>query len=283
MVVGGTPAIHDVELIDLTSQNRSCRKPDDFPGATIGMVGNYLKDQAIVCGGYISPTYTADCFNYDPETGSWIPTISMVEARFRAGSTMIRDYWWITGGTSISDVIVSSTEILESSNASFVAYKDLPVPRASHNLVTMDPDRVMMLNGFNLVTDTYIFHVDNESWTEGPTLAAPREYGHAGFVIFPNGTKMVATAGGYPIIKSMELLDIDGDQWIFGPDLPYYIFNGASVQLENTFLIVGGDNGTYLDTIWKFDVEEENWIIMDQKLESDREISAAFLVPDDYC
>ena len=73
------------------------------------------------------------------------------------------------------------------------------------------------------------------------------------------------------------------NDWHFGTDLPYVIYGGATVQLNNTFLIVGGFNGTYLDTIWTFDVVAEGWTLLNEHLTIGREFTAAFLVPDDFC
>ena len=77
---------------------------------------------------------------------------------------------------------------------------------------------------------------------------------------------------------------MDGDQWNFGPEPPYYIFNGASVQLKSTFFNVGGQNAiNYFDTIWTFDVDDQKWTLLEDHLTTGREITTAFLVPDDIC
>ena len=72
-------------------------------------------------------------------------------------------------------------------------------------------------------------------------------------------------------------------KWSFGKDLPYSIRYGASVQLENTFLIVGGYNGSYLNTLWKYDQLNEDWIQLNQTLKTARQWTTAFLVPDEFC
>ena len=72
--------------------------------------------------------------------------------------------------------------------------------------------------------------------------------------------------------------------WHFGSELPIEMDRGTSVQLEKTFLFVGGyHNDSVLDTIWKFDVDNEEWILMEQKLKYARMYTAAFLVPDHFC
>ena len=68
MLVSGSPsaAMNDVELVDLSGQERICRKPQDFLGATESAVGAFVQGKAIVCGGY---SYTNDCYFYNPGNG----------------------------------------------------------------------------------------------------------------------------------------------------------------------------------------------------------------------
>ena len=96
MVVGGhpDPAHYDVELIDMTNQGRTCRKPDNYPGSERGAVGAYIGGRVKVCGGYVE---TSACYDYNPEDGTWIPTTPMNVIRYFATSTVIQDQWWITG------------------------------------------------------------------------------------------------------------------------------------------------------------------------------------------
>lgn len=63
---------------------------------------------------------------------------------------------------------------------------------------------------------------------------------------------MVTVAGG-SIEQTTEFLNLEEYLWHYGSNLPYGLQDGASVQLENTFMNVegGGTNGTTtkLDTI----------------------------------
>ena len=263
-----------MELIDLSGQGRTCQKPEDFPGAEYGSVGAYFQERALVCGGY---PYTSECYYYNTN-GTWTQGPSMTEARRYAAATMLRGQWWITGGYNGVNVF-SSTELFNSSSNSFVPFVKLPKKRELHTLVSIDENRVMLLGGQNPYVDTYLYK--DGSWIQGPVLSRGRYKSQAGLVTFNNGTKMVVAAGGNNE-QSTEFLPVDGEAWHFGPDLPYRIELGASVQLQSTFLIVGGSNGSNLDTILKFDVEAEEWILLEH-LTNSRKYTAAFLVPDDYC
>ena len=65
--------------------------------------------------------------------------------------------------------------------------------------------------------------------------------------------------------------------------MPYYIEAGATVQDGNSFMIVGGYNETFLATIWRFDLDNWTWTLMDQTMKTARDRFAAITVPDYFC
>ena len=292
MVVGGFSypqnVDYDVELIDLSGQERTCRKPDDYPGAEKGSIGAYVQDRALVCGGYFydgAPNYNSECYYYNTN-GTWTQGPSMTEARSVAGSSFFNGLWWISGGSTSFEESLSSTELFDSSSNSFIPFVDLPEESWGHSILSID-DNVAMFLG-SRTSRTYFFN--GSSWIDGPlNLWSSRHRCQAGLVTFNNGTRMAVAAGGFPppanTLESTEFLPLGDAQWHFGPDLPNYIYDGESVQLENTFLMVGGENGTgYHDTIWKFDVESEEWALLNEHLITARtDLNSAFLVPDHFC
>ena len=289
MVVGGYSypnniASFDVELIDLTEQGRTCRKADNFPGAERGSMGAYFDNKALVCGGYSYYDDRNNCYSacyYYNTNGTWTQGPSMIEKRAWAASSFLNNQFRVFGGVNGS--ILASTELFNSSSNSFVSFVDLPEPRSRHNIISIDDNRVMLLGGEDFEYYQKTFTFNGISWQDGPDLSKGRLICQAGMVTFSNGTRMIVAAGGFNE-QITEFLIVDGDKWHYGPKLPYFIYEGASVQLENTFLIVGGSNSTgYLDTIWTFDIETENWIKLNQKLTIARKSTAAFLVPDDFC
>ena len=278
MVVGGYPSSvgYDVELIDLTGQQRTCRKPDDFPGGSKGSVGTYLQDRALVCGGCC---YSSECYYYHAN-GTWTQGPSMTEGRAYSTPGYFNREFWITGGYGQAGLL-ASTELFNSSSSSFVPFDDLPVPRYHHNLISIEDTKAMLLGGEDKYKETYNFK--GGAWQDGPMLSVGRQYSQAGLVTFDNGTQMIVATSGQDQSTS-EFLTVGEDEWRLGLELPYYIYYGASVQLENTFLFVGGNNGsTVLDTIWKFDIELKEWVLLDEHLTNKRQYTAAFLVPDEFC
>ena len=67
------------------------------------------------------------------------------------------------------------------------------------------------------------------------------------------------------------------------PFLPHDIRGGVSVPYQDTLMIVGGyryQDHSYLDTIYYFDVQEEDWKDVGVRMKIERDEMAAFLVPD---
>ena len=281
MVVGGEGAAYDVELIDLTRRGRTCRKPQDFPGARYGSVGVFFNGKAIVCGGETSTDPdnasrpTSKCFIYNPRSSGWSQTSSMTIDRSLAKATIMNNYWWVTGGESANDDL-ASTEVLNGIGSIFIANVDLPNEMLEHNIISLGNNQAILLD----FGSSYLYN--GRSWIRGPDFKQGL-WNHAGLVTFPNGTKMVVAAGGI-FEKTTGLLSLEKGAWQSAPDLPFFIRDGASVQLENSFLIVGGDNDDdYLNAIVKFDPVIGRWMVMEQKLSTARSQTTAFLVPDNFC
>ena len=165
----------------------------------------------------------------------------------------------------------------------FQPYLNLTVPRRDHNMVAIDYCNFILIGGQQCFNESYIFNAENASWMNGPKLTSCSESGQAGLVIFDNGTKVVIAAGGYDE-QSTEILQLEDHTWCYGAELPYFIQRGASVQLQDTFLIVGGRNDiSELDTIWIFNTETEHWTLLEERMSTARRNIAAFLVPDEFC
>ena len=107
----------------------------------------------------------------------------------------------------------------------------------------------------------------------------------AGLIRNANGSTGIVVVGG-PQEKSSEIFWMDEQKWSNGPDLPHVLYNGGIVQWKDTFILVGGQNDTnhLQDDLWMFDVEEQSWKVMNEKLTMDKTgLNVALLVPDSYC
>ena len=282
MVVGGynndDTAAYDVELVDFSGQGRSCGKPFNYPGSEYGSVGAYVNAKAIVCGGY---PFTSDCYIYVPSNGTWNKTNSQLQQRNYAVSTVVQETWWTTGG--FIGLYLKSTEVYDYVTSDFAPFMDLPAPRDFHNLVKINESFIMLLGGQEAFNETFLFDVNARIWTQGPSMLNGRRFTQAGLVTFDNGTKVVIVTGGQGL-QSTEVLNLEEGAWSYGVEFPHEIYWGNVVQLENTFIIVGGHDGSkIMDTMWKYDTNVDDWILMPEKLSQPKEWMATFLVPDSYC
>ena len=284
MVVGGetSSADHpDVELIDLTGEGRACRKPDDFPGALKGSSGVYFEENALVCGGY-GPSFSSECFYYNPN-GTWTQGPSMTANRSYATTLLHNNQLWIIGGDNSDVQGLDTTDLFNRNSKSFISSVDIPAERFGHSIISLqnNENEIMLLGGQYSYKKTYLY---DGKWRKGPMLSRGRAKSQAGLVTLKNKTRIILAAGGEDE-QTTEFLIGGDDQWQDGPDLPHKIFGGASVQLPYTYLIVGGktNDSAYLDTIWTFDVETDNWTLLKEHLTTARAYTAAFLLPDNFC
>ena len=96
---------------------------------------------------------------------------------------------------------------------------------------------------------TFIYDVQGNSWTEGPSLFTPR-VGHSSCVIQSDdgSDKCIIIIGGWTdqesFLKSTEILDLTDQKWVQGPELAVGMRAAACVALppSSNFacVVVGG-------------------------------------------
>ena len=101
MLVGGdSPDVEfDVEIIDLTNENRVCQKPINCPLFTRSS-GIYKGDKPIICGGYgnVSPQDGQFCYNYNRDQNIWEQSNKMFYPRYDNAIVDFSDLeFWIIG------------------------------------------------------------------------------------------------------------------------------------------------------------------------------------------
>ena len=72
MVVGGFGAQRDVEIVDLSEEGKTCRKPPKI-SLSHSSIGTFFNGQASVCGGSLSETDL--CLQYDSKVRNFIDKI----------------------------------------------------------------------------------------------------------------------------------------------------------------------------------------------------------------
>ena len=246
-----------------------------------------LLHRAIVCGGGFPAVNT--CYSYDPDQGTWSEDFvaTMTTGRRAPAATLLNGKLWIAGGDGTED---ASSELFDAENKTFTPYVNLE-RESRQNVVALNSSTFMFLAGgfFRGAHETYIFDSDVQEWHKGPSMNHKHQIGHTGLVTFKDsGRKAVIMAGGFEQ-DTTEILYLDENNWISGPNLPVNRYSGTSVQWGDTFIIVGGStltqrgNANNLKDILKFNVVNGTWTELDQKLQTGRRDMAAFLVPDSFC
>ena len=259
-----------------------------------GAVGTYIHGRALVCGGFNRITYNNSalqnqCWEMDPVTKTWVHAeYNMLYERDGAAAAQMLpdDDWLVTGGWDYKqDIVQNSTEML-SMGQGFVKQPEMLRTVAMHNLVRINGTQAMALSedqggpGTNM---TYIFN--REEWVVGPEMLFPVSGSQAAYVKlhFDQDKEGVLVAGGFYGEKRSQLYNVEDGRWYLQGNLPFDIHRGASVSFNNTMIIVGGDSkeiGTHLNTLVIFNRETSRWEVMEQRLKRRRELSAAFLIPD---
>ena len=82
-------------------------------------------------------------------------------------------------------------------------------------------------------------------------------------------------------LTSVEILDLETLTWFYGRELPLTIQGASTVQIDDTFLLVGGaSHFDPLDTIYKLNPETFEWVEQQEKLEVARSKRPALTLVD---
>ena len=270
------------QVINLADDNKRC------PNLTMSFYyshGIYLNGKLVVCD-----KRNSSCFSMTSYGEDWQFIGDSFQARVNPGDVQLSDTkWWITGGMLFNEVDkpISSNTVIYDDNIGFKNYTNLPTKRWRHNVVNINSTHFMLTGGecydgadcqsvwmFNQATDqwTPLQDFGGESWT------------YAGLVTYPSGQTAVVVAGGFSSSKSF-IFNLDTETWRRGPELPATLYGGASVQLQETFLVVSGVEGgiNLSKSIFKFVTSpEEGWIELPQQLWSGLTNCDAILVPQDF-
>ncbi|TRY69011.1 hypothetical protein TCAL_12017 [Tigriopus californicus] len=285
LVVSGDDYNNDTEILELSSwPSGTCSKPDDLIANRYG--GFLMTDSTqspLFCGGRFDQDYFQDCQQFSYGTNQWsTTTTSMAEKRWLAKSLELSsDQWWITGGFN-GESKLNSTEVFK--NGQFSPGPQLPEAAYDHCIVATQNGNAILTGG-----DTENAFASNRTWkhdwTTGewsplPDLAIARTAHACGLT--PEGRVFVAGGdwmGGGDLL-STEILTPDMSAWEPGPDLPFGVMRGASVQFQNQALIVGGYwDGEAGNGVMAFD--GIMWVVKNQTLAINRQWHSAIVIPNE--
>ena len=195
----------------------------------------------------------------------------------------------IAGGNDESRNNIDTSYILEvffnDNIINKVGYKILPNVPHSFRSATFGnyQGRSVIISGEN--SNGQCFEFDQEEYQVIPSLNRNRKWAASTFI-----QNKVVVAGGYyngSYLDSIEILDWDesnhGSQWIQSPSrLPIKVFGHTLVTFNNKLFLIGGFDGSKLDTIWEgsFDKlsNEISWVEMGLRLQKKRSMHFSFVI-----
>ena len=200
---------------------------------------------------------------------------------------------WLTGGKDGSWLRTSQmTSLMENKPGPAVA--NLPVALNVHCMVNVNTTTVAIIAGYTGTSNSnkmWYFHFMDDQWVEGPNLRFPRRFSGCGTFDSGEDTYIIAVGGvgsgngG----KSVEILNIKGNNWFDGPDMPFNseetmvgsLANSLEGEVAWVFGGIGGgtaklDFSTVSDAILRLHCQgqpkngECQWIYHDQRLKDRR-------------
>ena len=191
---------------------------------------------------------------------------------------------WLTGANLRTSQMTSLTE-----NKPGPDVANLPVAVNAHCMVNVNTTTVATIAGYAGSSNTnkmWYFHFKDTQWVEGPNLKFGRRYAGCGTFDSGEDTYIIAIGGtdtgngG----KSVEILNIRGNNWFDGPNMPFSsemtmvgsLANSLEGEVAWVFGGVNVDASAISDAILRLHCQgqpkngECQWIYNDQRLKDRR-------------
>jgi N-acetylneuraminic acid mutarotase len=282
LVVGGgdgSKGLNSAELYDPATETWS------YTGGPAIARGNHTatllaSGKVLVTGGSNSDSLPGTLNSaelYDPVTGTWGATGSLISARGSHTATLLQDgKVLVAGGTA---GLLPDAELYDSATGTWSATGNLDRgfdgqgrSRAGHEATLLANGKVLVEGGFDEddpnSTDPFIFSSaemydpNTETWTGAGSMNTSRDSHTA--TLLEDGRVLVC--GGHPLSpNSSELYDPADGTWKFTGNLNKgrYYLGTATLLAGGKVLVAGGvtDFGVPLDTAELYDPATERWII----------------------
>jgi hypothetical protein len=257
LVAGGTGSLGllaSAELFDPGSGTWTAT--GSMMGARYGHAATLLSDgtvlvvagAAIFTDGDVSgPDPLASAEVYDPGSGSWTATASMIEARLGHTATLLADgEVLVTGGEGgFGSGDPASAEVYNPGNRSWTVTGSMHAARAYHT-ATLLPDGTVLVTGggvSGVLASAELFDPGSGTWTATGSMIEARAENTA--ALLPDGTVLVAGgnsgSGAIGLLASAELFDPSSGSWTAsGSMTEARDFPVATLLPDGTVLVVGG-------------------------------------------
>jgi hypothetical protein len=212
----------------------------------------------LVTGGETVAAEMSSCEIYT--SGTWMPVGAMTTARTRHSAILLLDGRIMVIGGKSTGAATNTCEIWN--GAAWAGAASLATARYWHTAVLLQSGKVLVMggtsDGTNPIATCEIYNPSNNTWAAGASLHAAR-YQHNSTLLYSG---LVLTTGGYngsAYLSSFEVFDPAIQKWkadvtaVLNPARAYH--SSVLVPDEKPYvLVIGGTNGTYLNSIQEYDV-----------------------------
>jgi hypothetical protein len=219
--------------------------------ARVEFMATLLADgRVLVAGGFANgngedPRASAEIF--DPSSGTWTTTGSMIEARAGAAATLLPNGKVLVagGGISPAHVALASTELYDPSTGTWSASGRMSGPRAGGSATVLGNGQVLVAGGGNGIDDSGIlasaelYDPGTGKWASTGSMLEARAT--SATVLLPNGKVLVAAGLGKTTgLASAELYDPRGGKWRATGSMHTVRVGHAATSLSDGKVLVAG-------------------------------------------
>ncbi len=249
MVIGGNNGgdLEVVEVIDLDDPNKTCDVIANYPipcdFLTVTLINGVVK----ACGGDGSE----DCYDFDPASNTWDSSPGLHLDEHIARSSIIDGVWLVSGDGAVPDGNV--TEFWNGSE--FILGPTPPERMGAHCQVSINATHVFFAHCET--RNTYLLDRNLQQWTTLDSMSVDRGYDcECGLINNEQLGKDVVVAS----YGTSEIFNFANMTWRNGPTLPFGD-SSASVELLDTFLLVGGYEDSVSNKMYIFDEANYEFIL----------------------
>ncbi len=257
-----------VEVIDLDDPSKTCDIVANYPIATDYVTAQLVDGVVKVCGGLQTEL---DCYDYNSSSNTWSSSPGPLYEKDYATSSIIDGTWLVTGDDTNPDGTMTEWW----TGSQFTMGPTLPKILNRHCQVSINSTHVFFADCIG--KETYLLDWESQGITQLDDMTTARSnVCGCGLVQNDQMGKEVVVAG----YGTSEIFNFGNMTWRDGPDLPSG-YGYASVQLTDTFLMVGGFESSYSNKIYIFDEENYYFTLMPETLAYERRWAGAVAVPDE--
>ena len=282
----------EVISIDSDKPLPSCLQNLSYANFSVGSgSGAALSDGTpLVC------TLEAPCFKYLAEDDSWVKAGSTIHSYKYRGQAYNEKKGLVLAGGRDNETMTKSCVENSRDGDSFDKMKELPGPIEGACLASLDDHTLFLTgggaDGNDSKTDAFLIKVrSDEGWVPKTDMLLGRRDHSCGAVSGPDGKIEVVVTGGrlgdaLEVTDTTVIYNVEKNEWRDGQPLGHRVRWAASVQLDYTFLVVGGlarvgqpDYDEKTDKIFKYSVAETKWELLPKNLTFPSYDLVAFMVP----